>query len=652
MLETDGSYFSGLGIYSKAAFVLCIIVLVLTAGPVLNPLSDGSSQDSVTYEIRDQGDYVGEVTMTSSVDSTEPEVGSDTLTYNINIEYIAHPDQRAINPSISFMMGEGWKKDIIESIYLQPGDEESLQHTVSINKNGFGGKNRHPVDTRAYIEAVQPDPMPGYSEIHTTSHKITYRWPYWERFEPYVFMLSFLLISGIIVRPAVESTFQSWQRGREIMKKARTIAETLEEKTGKNISPPNWAEKNTQKAHSQITDYSECLDTILTLERQLSADADDMQIELSAYYTRLAESYMTDSPTLEEINRDLDAVRDLQRWSSEPFPTELVVASRTTDRKISFNEFVAQQCRTALVSGDPTQIQDTAATVVDLARQIAESFDKSGAYTDDYLFNNSKWICDPAVQKLQDAIKTKHLDEIRCTFSIVESIGALSDKLQSLDHNTRSHTSREIYDIVYEGIDHSDPDRIEEAIDQYNGQQALCELQSLLDDVEFGHGEAKTQHWRAEMRTAREDKDWERIITLKNTVAERAERQWALEDLLALSPSDFESLVANLWEKKGFQTRVTTQSNDRGVDVIARKGGNTSLIQAKRYDPEKSTVGGPTVREIAGALQERGADSCLVVTSGTFSEQAISSARSITGVELIGHKELISELNESALAPS
>ena len=70
---------------------------------------------------------------------------------------------------------------------------------------------------------------------------------------------------------------------------------------------------------------------------------------------------------------------------------------------------------------------------------------------------------------------------------------------------------------------------------------------------------------------------------------------------MELSPSEFESLITNLFEKMGLETRQTQASRDGGVDCVAYDlrpiFGGKVIIQAKRY---KNTVGVSAVRDLFG----------------------------------------------------
>ncbi|MBP1923662.1 hypothetical protein J2751_002707 [Halorubrum alkaliphilum] len=63
-------------------------------------------------------------------------------------------------------------------------------------------------------------------------------------------------------------------------------------------------------------------------------------------------------------------------------------------------------------------------------------------------------------------------------------------------------------------------------------------------------------------------------------------RSELLTQLRALDEYEFEKLIADIWKYRGWDTTVTDQSRDGGIDVIARKDlpfDQKQLIQAKRY---------------------------------------------------------------------
>ncbi len=92
------------------------------------------------------------------------------------------------------------------------------------------------------------------------------------------------------------------------------------------------------------------------------------------------------------------------------------------------------------------------------------------------------------------------------------------------------------------------------------------------------------------------------------------------------SPEDFEAIVAQLFEKMGFHTRVTPRTNDRGVDVIAVKETGLSCekiaIQCKLVH---SPVGRPVLQQLLGVLSEDPSYSRgYVVTNNRMSREAVA----------------------------
>lgn len=96
-------------------------------------------------------------------------------------------------------------------------------------------------------------------------------------------------------------------------------------------------------------------------------------------------------------------------------------------------------------------------------------------------------------------------------------------------------------------------------------------------------------------------------------------------------PFDFEVLVAKLFEKKGYKTRVTQERADLGVDVIAEGGKETIAIQVKHW---QAPVGGPDVHKTLGSMITHNATRAMVVTSSDFTNQAYEIQRRGTPVEL------------------
>lgn len=125
----------------------------------------------------------------------------------------------------------------------------------------------------------------------------------------------------------------------------------------------------------------------------------------------------------------------------------------------------------------------------------------------------------------------------------------------------------------------------------------------------------------------------------------------ALDDrpnLMELSPKEFESLISNLFEKMGLETRQTQATRDGGVDCVAWDPrpifGGKVIIQAKRY---KNTVGVSAVRDLFGTMQNEGASKGILVTTSGYGKSSFEFADG-KPLELLGGSHLLFSLAENA----
>jgi restriction system protein len=119
-------------------------------------------------------------------------------------------------------------------------------------------------------------------------------------------------------------------------------------------------------------------------------------------------------------------------------------------------------------------------------------------------------------------------------------------------------------------------------------------------------------------------------------------------NLMDLSPSEFESLITNLFTKMGLETKLTQASRDGGVDCVAYDPrpifGGKVVIQAKRY---KDTVGVSAVRDLFGTVQNEGASKGILVTTSGYGTAAFEFAEG-KPLELLSGSNLLHLLAEHA----
>lgn len=119
-------------------------------------------------------------------------------------------------------------------------------------------------------------------------------------------------------------------------------------------------------------------------------------------------------------------------------------------------------------------------------------------------------------------------------------------------------------------------------------------------------------------------------------------------NLMDLTPSEFESLITNLFQKMGLETRLTQASRDGGVDCVAYDSrpilGGKVVIQAKRY---KNTVGVSAVRDLYGTMQNEGASKGILVTTSGYGKASFEFAEG-KPLELLSGSNLLYLLKECA----
>ncbi len=115
---------------------------------------------------------------------------------------------------------------------------------------------------------------------------------------------------------------------------------------------------------------------------------------------------------------------------------------------------------------------------------------------------------------------------------------------------------------------------------------------------------------------------------VSDEVMRRLERDPQL--LHSLDGRVFEQVLAELFDRKGFDVNLTAATRDGGYDLaIARSselGSLLYLVEAKRWS---KPVGVPVVRALWGEVVHRGATGGLVVTTSRFTQDAISLQRDL-----------------------
>jgi restriction system protein len=112
----------------------------------------------------------------------------------------------------------------------------------------------------------------------------------------------------------------------------------------------------------------------------------------------------------------------------------------------------------------------------------------------------------------------------------------------------------------------------------------------------------------------------------------------SVNDFHQLEPDEFELVVARVFKTMGHNVSLSGGQGDHGVDLVVRaKNGEQWIVQCKNW---KGSIGEPTIRDLFGVLHHLHADRAALVTSGTFTDQAVKWA-SGKPIDLIAGKRLL-----------
>jgi len=113
------------------------------------------------------------------------------------------------------------------------------------------------------------------------------------------------------------------------------------------------------------------------------------------------------------------------------------------------------------------------------------------------------------------------------------------------------------------------------------------------------------------------------------------------QDLLALTPIEFEHFTRQLFEKMGMKAWNTVASKDDGVDAVATSEvplfGGLCVIQAKRYS---GAVGLDYVKALAATMEDKHATKGVMVTTSWVTRDGHAFARRHGRIEIFECGEL------------
>ena len=100
-----------------------------------------------------------------------------------------------------------------------------------------------------------------------------------------------------------------------------------------------------------------------------------------------------------------------------------------------------------------------------------------------------------------------------------------------------------------------------------------------------------------------------------------------LKEIDAMTGQEFEEYLSKLFSVLGYDVRKTQATRDGGIDIILKKEGKVTLIQAKKYKIN-GTVGVDAVRDVHSNAEKYKASELVVLTTAmNFSLDARNDAR-------------------------
>ena len=175
-----------------------------------------------------------------------------------------------------------------------------------------------------------------------------------------------------------------------------------------------------------------------------------------------------------------------------------------------------------------------------------------------------------------------------------------------------------------------------------------------IKNIDFIHpSESKTTASQA-ILDAHQNQNNERLQSLAFAADQSDRGSWEQADLRNYSDDSnsggpFENLLADLWSQKGYETSLTADGSDGGVDIIGTNDSEEILIQAKRYDSKR--VKAPEIRELAGLFPQYDFDRAILVTSSKLTDPAGAEAARVADLKVITGSELAQMLSDSVLQP-
>ena len=201
---------------------------------------------------------------------------------------------------------------------------------------------------------------------------------------------------------------------------------------------------------------------------------------------------------------------------------------------------------------------------------------------------------------------------------------------------------------VVSDLDDSDPSQIET---WHEVITATKEILDFLSKVNTNHPSVSEEEWHESISLALEEEFPNVLRPIRKQVNRMGSSLWDYDDFEEYSWQEFEILIGTLYESLGYDTKVTSETADMGIDVWAIDDGKRVAIQVKHYQ-RGNTVGRETLQKLSSTLAKGDADRVVVVTTSTFTRTAKEWSEAFgPEVELVNGNDLVDMLNNSDVPP-
>ena len=122
------------------------------------------------------------------------------------------------------------------------------------------------------------------------------------------------------------------------------------------------------------------------------------------------------------------------------------------------------------------------------------------------------------------------------------------------------------------------------------------------------------------------------------------------EILYSITSRQFEEVVCELFERQGYNVKLTKQTRDGGKDMIILNKSNLGdfiiYAECKKRAP-KHPIGVKIVRELYGVVEQDKATAGLIITTSAFTKDAVDFRNKIKGrMNFIDYTELLKQISE------